>query len=1013
MPPKRGRGRGRGRGGKSETPIRSTRSGARRRKNSESEDGGNASESNDEFDKSTLMSIKRYNFDKILTDPAFEHDELITRIAPEEFNMDYYKKSGLSQPLHFRCPSEKLGMSMPNDDITVDDIKNMVGAHRMIEVVEVMNQGSKKMDLGQFVEYYNTPKNEKSELYNVLSLEFSLSPLADLVKSPKLVRDVDWVENHWPDELRQRYLVFNKKGQYQPHHTYPKVQYYCLMSPSDCYTDFHIDFGGTSVWYHVKKGRKIFWLVEPSESNLTMYEEFVKNPTQSGFFGDVVETCARVELIQGDTMIIPAGWIHAVYTPADSLVFGGNFLHSLRAAIQIRCFQSENKIQISKKFRFPYLEELVFYVIADYVKASTGREYYRTGDVSDARYDHVGKAWLEAKGHHKKIVASDYQFDVDPQEGEQEQEEGTKTVIAMHAESSATTNELMRHPDERANTSGESRVVNDMGLEDSGDENEERECEETERLTTEPKHEGSSRIYYDEKSPLTDLTGRSTAAHKSKVDPGDEDSIQFVEEFLLQIHALELMEMERLCEYMRKKAKVDVGEGITRPASLLNTFQKVLEHRREQLLAEGVELKECCLPTPKKKVTRKYNRKPKLDETLDQSTEEKNEPVEDVALMEAFSDLPVLTKEIYSMDEHEDKQDSLDDNVPLQSMEEEVQHVRKDELREETMNSESPNDQDMEVDKIIEKEEQEDADYEEHEKPKKKGRKKKEEGEKKKEPAERKHKTEKRKKSSSSFADALAGTSKPKFKKSKKDEKPLIVDGMPVAPLADLQEKRNDLYNYNPLEDACALGHTPIQSAYRRSTKLNLLTPKFNTNKYKIEGARDHILDEIQEEHEGHEEHILHENPTHSHVTEPMDHSESVHLPEPPRPPAKLSAFNRPPPPRSGSFTMNGNGNGQRNQPTTPQASSIIQNRRASFTTSTAQMTPQHSVLPNYLPQQKPLISPIPTPMAQRVERRHMSMDNNTPTEENDCIEEMLRSQRNMMAILDMVTKEMMSIDAV
>jgi len=35
---------------------------------------------------------------------------------------------------------------------------------------------------------------------------------------------------------------------------WPKVQKYCLLSPSGAYTDFHIDFGGTSVWYHVHKG---------------------------------------------------------------------------------------------------------------------------------------------------------------------------------------------------------------------------------------------------------------------------------------------------------------------------------------------------------------------------------------------------------------------------------------------------------------------------------------------------------------------------------------------------------------------------------------------------------------------------------------------------------------------------------------------------------------------------------------------------------------------------------------
>ena len=41
----------------------------------------------------------------------------------------------------------------------------------------------------------------------------------------------------------------------------------------------------------------------------------------------MVENCARIELEAGNTFFIPAGWIHAVYTPEDSIVFGGNFLH--------------------------------------------------------------------------------------------------------------------------------------------------------------------------------------------------------------------------------------------------------------------------------------------------------------------------------------------------------------------------------------------------------------------------------------------------------------------------------------------------------------------------------------------------------------------------------------------------------------------------------------------------------------------------------------------------------------
>lgn len=34
--------------------------------------------------------------------------------------------------------------------------------------------------------------------------------------------------------------------------------------------------------------------------------------------------------------MIPSGWIHAVFTPKPSLVFGGNFLHSLNIPMQLK-----------------------------------------------------------------------------------------------------------------------------------------------------------------------------------------------------------------------------------------------------------------------------------------------------------------------------------------------------------------------------------------------------------------------------------------------------------------------------------------------------------------------------------------------------------------------------------------------------------------------------------------------------------------------------------------------------
>lgn len=60
--------------------------------------------------------------------------------------------------------------------------------------------------------------------------------MAELVEVPDIAQRMSWVENYWPDDS-----FFPK----------PFVQKYCLMGVKDCYTDFHIDFGGTSVWYHV------------------------------------------------------------------------------------------------------------------------------------------------------------------------------------------------------------------------------------------------------------------------------------------------------------------------------------------------------------------------------------------------------------------------------------------------------------------------------------------------------------------------------------------------------------------------------------------------------------------------------------------------------------------------------------------------------------------------------------------------------------------------------------------
>ncbi|XP_042297626.1 lysine-specific demethylase 2B isoform X7 [Sceloporus undulatus] len=231
--------------------------------------------------------------------------------------------------------------------------------------MDVNTQKGTEMSMSQFVRYYETPEAERKKLYNVISLEFSHTKLANIVKRPNVVDLVDWVDNMWPRHLKERQTdATNAISEMK----YPKVKKYCLMSVKGCFTDFHIDFGGTSVWYHVFRGGKIFWLIPPTSQNLELYEEWVLSGKQSDIFlGDRVELCQRIELKQGHTFFIPSGWIHAVYTPVDSLVFGGNILHSFNVPMQLRIYELEDRTRVQAKFRYPFYYEMCWYVLERYV----------------------------------------------------------------------------------------------------------------------------------------------------------------------------------------------------------------------------------------------------------------------------------------------------------------------------------------------------------------------------------------------------------------------------------------------------------------------------------------------------------------------------------------------------------------------------------------------------------------------------------------------------------------------
>uniref|UniRef100_A0A3Q2ZW74 PHD finger protein 8 n=1 Tax=Kryptolebias marmoratus TaxID=37003 RepID=A0A3Q2ZW74_KRYMA len=272
-------------------------------------------------------------------------DEILLKPSGAQLTVEFLEEHSFSVPVMV-LRRDGLGMTLPPSSFSVSDIEHYIGADKEIDVIDVPRQCDLKMRLGDFVEYYNSPNRDK--VLNVISLEFSDTRLSNLVETPKIVRKLSWVENLWPEES-----VFER----------PNVQKYCLMGVKDSYTDFHIDFGGTSVWYHVLRGEKIFYLISPTPANLALFERWSSSSNQNEmFFGDQVDMCYKCSLKQGNTLFIPTGWIHAVLTPVDCLAFGGNFLHSLNIDMQLRAYEIEKRLSTAELFKFPNFETVCWYV---------------------------------------------------------------------------------------------------------------------------------------------------------------------------------------------------------------------------------------------------------------------------------------------------------------------------------------------------------------------------------------------------------------------------------------------------------------------------------------------------------------------------------------------------------------------------------------------------------------------------------------------------------------------------
>lgn len=279
-------------------------------------------------------------------------------LGSDELTREYVLLTGLIRPVLVpNVDLDSVGMHLPceRNDITVAYIAEKTGEDENVEVMDVLSQQSESpgWSLGQWKKYFYT--NEKDRIRNVISLEVSeVEELGKTFRRPQMVRDLDLVDKVWKDEDPR-----------------PKVTVYCLMSVAGSYTDFHIDFSGTPVYYTVCLGTKTFLMFPPTEDNLSLYTSWCGEPQQNfTWFGNYSKRIGgkkvvpsegfKVHLKAGDLFIIPSGWIHSVHTAEDSVIIGGNYLTLRDIPRHLQIYNIERATNVPTRYRFPMFNKVMW-----------------------------------------------------------------------------------------------------------------------------------------------------------------------------------------------------------------------------------------------------------------------------------------------------------------------------------------------------------------------------------------------------------------------------------------------------------------------------------------------------------------------------------------------------------------------------------------------------------------------------------------------------------------------------
>ncbi|CDO96594.1 unnamed protein product [Kluyveromyces dobzhanskii CBS 2104] len=291
-----------------------------------------------------LLCFEKWRVSKTITSKELESDFRTVKIP--------LKVSDPANSGMYVVSANELGLVDSKDvsKLNVEYLTQIMGGDCPVDVMDVQTQLNEKWNLSQWNKYYShTAPASRDRIRNVISLEVShVQCFEDGIRRPNAVIRNDLVDIVW------------NFGRTETEMQRPKVTKYILMSVGNAYTDFHLDFAGTSVYYNVISGSKKFIFFPPTPYNLQRYTKWCDDDNQNLIFlGDLLQDGIAMEVKEGDLLMIPCGYLHAVFTPEDSFIVGGNFLTLRDIETQLNVVEIEQQTRVPKKFTFPQFEHVM------------------------------------------------------------------------------------------------------------------------------------------------------------------------------------------------------------------------------------------------------------------------------------------------------------------------------------------------------------------------------------------------------------------------------------------------------------------------------------------------------------------------------------------------------------------------------------------------------------------------------------------------------------------------------